>query len=284
MSINNDIKARVPALLERVKEKKPLVHHITNYVTVNDCANAVLAIGGSPIMADDIGEMHDIVSMASALVLNIGTLNERTIESMIIAGKRANELGIPVVFDPVGAGATRMRDKTANRIIDEVKLAVIRGNISEIKAVSGIASRTKGVDAAEEDMLSSGNLDYGKKIAMDLSRRLDCVVAITGPVDIVAEKDKVCFVENGDKMLSTITGSGCVCTSIIAVYCGVTGNYFDAAVAGLISIGIAGEMAREMTAVSNAGSGTYREKLIDSLYLLTAEDIQKRGKVSCHET
>lgn len=284
MSINNGIEARISELLEEVKQKRPLVHHITNYVTVNDCANAVLAIGGSPVMADDTGEVRDIVSISSALVLNIGTLNEKTIESMIIAGKRANELGIPVVFDPVGAGATRLRDKTSNRIIKEIKLAVIRGNMSEIKAISGITSSTRGVDASEEDMLSPDNLDYGKSIASALSHRLDCTVAITGPVDIVAGKDGVCFIENGDKMLSMITGSGCVCTSLIAVYCGVTSNYLDAAVAGVITMGLAGEMARESMVENNAGSGAFRVRLIDSLSCITAKDIQKRGRVRCHES
>lgn len=286
MSTNNDIsiKARVSELLEQVRKKKPLVHHITNYVTVNDCANAVLAIGGSPVMADDIGEVCDIISISSALVINMGTLNERTVESMIAAGKRANELGIPVVLDPVGAGASRLRDKAANRIIDEVKLAVIRGNISEIKAISGIASGTKGVDASEEDILSSGKLDYGKSVASSLSCRLDCVVAITGPVDIVAGKDIVYFIENGDKMLSMITGSGCMCTSLIAVYCGVTDNYLDAAAAGLVTMGLAGEMARESMAEGSFGSGTFRARLIDSLYCIRTDDIQERGRVSCHES
>lgn len=275
MSMN----VNVSGLLEQVKAKKPLVHHITNYVTANDCANVVLAIGGSPIMADDIEEVQDIVSLSSALVLNIGTLNKRTIESMLVAGKKANELGIPVIFDPVGAGATKLRDKTAERIINELKLAVIRGNMSEIKSVSGLGSTTRGVDASEKDILLLGDLNYGKSIADELSSRLDCVVAITGPVDIVSKDGTTYFIENGHKMLSMITGSGCMCTSLIGVYCGVTNNYFEGTVAGVLTMGLAGEMAYESLTEDNRGSGSFRVKLVDSLSRITAKDVLERGRV-----
>lgn len=275
MSMN----VNVSGLLEQVKAKKPLVHHITNYVTANDCANVVLAIGGSPIMADDIEEVQDIVSLSSALVLNIGTLNKRTIESMLVAGKKANELGIPVIFDPVGAGATKLRDKTAERIINELKLAVIRGNMSEIKSVSGLGSTTRGVDASEKDILLLGDLNYGKSIADELSSRLDCVVAITGPVDIVSKDGTTYFIENGHKMLSMITGSGCMCTSLIGVYCGVTNNYLEGTVAGVLTMGLAGEMAYESLTEDNRGSGSFRVKLVDSLSRITAKDVLERGRV-----
>ena len=145
--MNIDIAQKVVELLNRLKNKKPLIHNITNYVTVNDCANILLAIGASPIMADDLKESADITSIASALVINIGTLNERTIESMIASGKKANELNIPVVLDPVGAGASSFRNETTKRILEEIKISVLRGNISEIKFIAGLESEKKGVDA-----------------------------------------------------------------------------------------------------------------------------------------
>lgn len=150
--MNIDIAQKVVELLNRLKNKKPLIHNITNYVTVNDCANILLAIGASPIMADDLKESADITSIASALVINIGTLNERTIESMIASGKKANELNIPVVLDPVGAGASSFRNETTKRILEEIKISVLRGNMSEIKFIAGLESETKGVDASESDL------------------------------------------------------------------------------------------------------------------------------------
>ncbi|HOJ10198.1 MAG TPA: hydroxyethylthiazole kinase [Clostridiales bacterium] len=290
-SKNKSICERIMELLEKVKAIKPLVHHITNYVTVNDCANIVLAIGGSPIMADDIEEVEDIVSLSSALVLNMGTLNIRTIESMLAAGKKANQLGIPVVFDPVGAGATPLRNKTAERIISELKLAVIRGNMSEIKSISGLGSNTKGVDASEKDILLSGDLQYGKNIADKLSSRLGCTVAITGPVDIVTKDGKTFFIENGHKMLSMVTGTGCMCTSLIGVYCGVASNYLEAAAAGILTMGMAGEAAYENIEEGNSassgyggydrhgGSGSFRVKLIDFVSQIRENDILERGRI-----
>ena len=158
-----EINKKIIELLNNVKEKNPLVHHITNYVTVNDCANITLAIGGSPVMAEDINEVRDMVSLSSSLVINIGTLNSISVESMLAAGKRANELNIPVILDPVGAGATSYRTETAKRIISEVKLAVIRGNLSEIKTLYGIETKTKGVDACDSVSVNGNELTEGKR-------------------------------------------------------------------------------------------------------------------------
>ena len=155
--MENEIVIKIGNLLNEVRNKKPLVHNITNYVTVNDCANILLAIGASPIMADDIKEAADITKISSALVINIGTLNERTIESMIASGKKANELNIPVIFDPVGAGASEFRNETTKKILEEVKISVLRGNMSEIKFISGLESSTKGVDASESDINIGNN-------------------------------------------------------------------------------------------------------------------------------
>jgi hydroxyethylthiazole kinase len=277
--MQTDLRAKAAELLGLIKGKQPLVHHITNYVSANDCANTMLAIGASPIMADDMEEVSDIVSLSAALVLNIGTLNARTIASMLKAGKTANARGIPVVLDPVGAGATALRSATAERLLREIQPAVIRGNLSEIKAVSGLGSTTKGVDVSARDKIEAGNMDYGRRIAEDLSSRFNCAVAITGAIDIVAGGGQTCFIENGHPMLSSVTGTGCMCTSLIGAYCAVTGDYVSAAAAGILTMGLAGEMAFEWLSEEDRGTGSFRVKLMDALSRLTAEDILKRGRV-----
>lgn len=234
-----ELKNKLSRILEEVKKQKPLVHHITNYVTVNDCANMVLALGGSPVMADDPKEVEEMVSIASALVLNIGTLNERTMESFILAGKKANERNIPVIVDPVGVGATSLRNLTVDRILKEVRLSVLRGNMSEIKNIYGIESQTKGVDSVDS------SLDGGKEIAMELAKRLACTVAITGAVDIVSNGDKTYAINNGHKMLSSITGTGCMTSSLIGVCCGVEKESIYGALGGIMIMGIAGEKAEK---------------------------------------
>lgn len=252
-----------------VKDKKPLIHHITNYVTVNDCANMVLALGGSPVMADDVQEVTEMVSIASALVINTGTLNSRTIESMLRAGKKANELGIPVVLDPVGVGATSLRTATVKRIISEVQLAVIRGNMSEIKILSGVNVAIKGVD-------SVADAEDGETIARNLANKLNCVIAITGKTDIITDGQQVCFITNGHEMLTKVTGTGCMTTSLIGTYCGANEDYFASAVAGVMTMGLAGELASLQTA---EGIGTYKVKLFDVIYNLSQDRLIKGGKL-----
>ena len=271
--------AKISGLLAMIKDRQPLVHHITNYVSANDCANTMLAIGASPIMADDEDEVADIVSIASALVLNIGTLNSRTIASMRRAGKKANAIGIPVVLDPVGAGATTLRSGTAGMILKEIQPAVIRGNMSEIKAISGLGAATKGVDASARDIQAAQDPDYGRRIAGELAARLNCTVAITGAVDIIAGGGKTYLIANGHSMLSRVTGTGCMCTSLIGAYCAVTKDFMSAAAAGILTMGLAGEMAYEKLPAADRGAGTFRVKLLDALFQLTAEDILKRGNV-----
>lgn len=264
--INNIGKA-----LENIKQKSPLVHHITNYVTVNDCANIVLAIGGSPVMADDIGEVEEMVSFASALVINVGTLNERTIESMIKAGRKANELNVPVILDPVGVGATTLRTNTVKTLLQQVKFTVVRGNMSEIKITAGVEAEIKGVDstASEEGAL---------EIAKGLARRLNTVVAITGARDVITDGTRYCYVDNGHKILSMVTGTGCMTTSLIGAYAGANEDYFLAAVAGIVSMGIAGEKAQESLTDCD-GIGTFKVRLMDNIYKLSNDVIVERGKV-----
>lgn len=269
-----EIREKIFANLSAVKEKSPLIHHITNYVTVNDCANIVLAIGGSPVMADDLEEVAEMVGFASALVLNIGTLNSRTIESMLVAGLRAKELGVPVILDPVGVGATKLRTNTAEKLIRELKPEVIRGNMSEIKVLAGLEVAIKGVDSLADEQDSS-------LIAKKLASELSCVIAITGKTDVVSDGCQVCLLDNGHRILADVTGTGCMTTSLVGTFCGVTNtkDYFTAAVAGIISMGLAGEMA-QASLRHGEGIGTFRARLLDSIYNLTPETLAREGKIS----
>lgn len=265
----------IAALNTQVRQQKPLIHHLTNYVTVNDCANIVLAIGASPIMADDIAEAADITRISSALVLNIGTLNTRTVSSMLASGKAANEAGIPVVLDPVGAGASALRNETTQMLIDEVKLSVLRGNLSEIRFISGLASNTKGVDAAEEDMRDG--LESSVQMAKALAQKLQCTVAITGATDIVTDGARVALIHNGHPKLSSITGTGCMCSSLVGAYCGAGSDAFVAAAAGIASMGIAGEIAYERA--GQIGNGSYHMAILDAISQLDADALRARGKI-----
>ncbi|MBO1685900.1 MULTISPECIES: hydroxyethylthiazole kinase [Clostridium] len=276
--MNIDIAQKVVELLNRLKNKKPLIHNITNYVTVNDCANILLAIGASPIMADDLKEAADITSIASALVINIGTLNERTIESMIASGKKANELNIPVVLDPVGAGASLFRNETTKRILEEIKISVLRGNMSEIKFIAGLESETKGVDASESDLKSDS--DEGIRVAKSLAKRFNCTVAITGVCDIVSDGEKSVTIENGTKMLSNVTGTGCMTTALVGGYlgaCETKEDLFIAAISGIVSMGICGEIAEERA--GSIGLGSFHMAIIDAVSNLDEEDLLKRSKI-----
>ncbi|MFD0713809.1 hydroxyethylthiazole kinase [Paenibacillus sp. GCM10027626] len=273
--MDNNLTLNISGLLSNVRQTKPLVHHLTNYVTVNDCANVTLAIGASPIMADDIEEAAEITAISSALVLNIGTLNKRTIESMLAAGEKANEMSIPVVLDPVGAGASNFRNQTVRMMLERLQFSVIRGNMSEIRYIAGLQATTKGVDASEADLENS--LQSGIDIASGLAAQYNCTVAITGETDIVSDGKTVICIENGHPMLGSITGTGCMCTSLIASFCGSTGDYRMAAVAGLLCTGIAGEHAYENA--GQKGNGSYRTALIDEISKISAQTIHKGAKV-----
>lgn len=259
-------------LLYKVREKNPLIHNITNYVTVNDCANAVLAIGASPIMADDAAEVEEIVSISSALVINIGTLNQRTIASMIMAGKKANELNIPVVLDPVGAGASTLRNKTTQEILSNVKVDVIRGNLSEISFIAGLKASTKGVDTAIVD---------GKNDAVDIAKLVTnkycCVVGITGKVDVISDGFRFAKIANGHKLLSKVTGTGCMTSALVGSFCSVTKDYYTATVAGIAAMGISGEIAFEKAGVM--GTGSFRVSIIDALSNMNNTFFLERGKI-----
>ena len=252
---------------ENVRSTCPLIHNITNYVTVNDCANMVLACGASPIMADDAAEVEDITTICGGLNINIGTLNSRTITSMLLAGKKANLLGHPVVLDPVGAGASQLRTDTANRLLREVKFTVIRGNISEVKTLASGAGTTKGVDADVADKVTEENLDSAVAFAKAFAARTGAVVAITGAIDIVADAHKAYCIRNGHPMMSSITGTGCQLTAN-------PDQPLEAAAAAVCAMGLAGEIAHSRLSPLD-GNSTYRNYIIDAVYNMTPAQLEE---------
>lgn len=263
------LKQDIMKLATKVREEAPLVHNITNYVTVNDCANCILAVGGSPIMADDIEEAKDITAVSKALVLNIGTLNKRTIDSMLSSGKTANQLGIPVIFDPVGAGASAFRNETAKKILEQVKLSIIRGNLSEIAFIAGLETNTKGVDVSKEDE-KKDKIQIARKAA----REFHCTVAITGKEDVISNGKRTALIRNGHPIMAKVTGTGCMTTAITGAYCGVHTDAFVAAVTGIAAMGIAGELSYEKN--QDKGTGSIHIGIIDELSKLNSETIKER--------
>lgn len=258
--------------VERIRLKKPLVHHITNYVTVNDTANVTLAIGGSPIMADDINEVAEITAISSSLLINIGTLNKQTISSMILAGKTANDIHIPVVLDPVGAGASTLRTETTKKLLSEINFAVIKGNISEIRTLAGFQSETKGVDASDVD----SQQDDSKEVAKKLARETNSIVAITGKTDIVTDGQKVILIKNGTTALSKITGSGCMSGSLVATFCATfPDKLLEATAKAIMSMGIAGQRAFIRT--KEYGTGSFHIALIDEISKLNGIILEESG-------
>ena len=267
-------------ILENVAAKKPLVHAITNYVTVNDCANVILAAGGAPIMADDIAEVEEITALCSALVINIGTLNERTIKSMIAAGKKANELHHPVILDPVGAGASALRTETVFALLREVRFSVIRGNISEIKTVAQGSGTTKGVDADESDAISGDTIGEAVRFARALSRKTGAVIAITGAIDVIADSESAYVVRNGHSLMSKVTGTGCMLTALIGCYCGANpADLLDATATAVAAMGLCGELAYERMRAADGGTSTYRMAIIDGISALDAAVLNGGAKI-----
>ena len=261
-------------MLNNVREKSPLVHNITNYVTVNDCANILLACGGSPIMSDDIGETEEITSICGGLNINIGTLNSRTIASMLAAGKKANACGHPVVLDPVGAGASRLRTETAYKLLDEVNFAAIRGNISEIKTLALGAGTTKGVDADVADTVTEETLDNAIAFAKKFSEKTGAVIVMTGAIDIVADGQKAYVIRNGHPMMSRVSGTGCMLSAITAAYLVANPEHpLAAAAAAVCAMGLIGQRAYERLAERD-GNVTYRNYIIDEMFNLSGDELE----------
>ena len=260
-------------LLDNVRRRRPLIHSITNYVTANDCANILLACGGSPIMADDIGEVEEITALCGGLNINIGTLNARTVPAMLAAGKKANELGRPVVLDPVGAGASALRTDTALRLLEQIRFSVIRGNISEIKALAlgrGSAPRasTQGVDADVGDAVTAGTLNEAVRFVKGFAQKTGAVAAVTGAIDIVADADRAYCVFNGHPMMSAVTGTGCQLSAMTAAFAAANPDrVLEAAAAAVCAMGVCGELAHKRLGELD-GNSSYRNYIIDAAYRL----------------
>ncbi len=267
-----------------VREQVPLVHCITNYVTVNDCANILLACGGSPIMADDEQEVEEITSVCGGLTINIGTLNSRTVKSMMLAGKRANALGHPVLLDPVGVGASALRTRTAIKLLETVRFTAVRGNISEIKTLALGSGNTKGVDADVSDAVTEENMERVIAFTGEFSRKTGAVTVITGAVDLAVDGKRAYVIRNGHPMMSKVTGTGCMLSAMMAAY--LTANKdtpLQAAAAAVCAMGIAGERAYEKMLAAHGGSGSYRMFLMDEISNMNAEILEQGARYEVYE-
>ena len=264
--------------LDNVRKNTPLVHNITNYVTVNDVANVLLASGGSPIMSDEPEDVEDITSICGGLSINIGTLNKSSIEGMFLAGKKANELNHPLLLDPVGAGASKLRTDTAVKLMDEVNFTVIRGNISEIKTLALGSGTTKGVDADVADAVSEDNLDAAVNFVKDFAKKSGAVIAVTGAIDLVSDADKCYVIRNGRPEMGKITGTGCQLSGLMTAYIVANpDNLLEAAAASVCAMGLAGEIGWN-NMLPGDGNSTYRNRIIDAIYNMDAETLDKGAK------
>ncbi|MDQ0214388.1 hydroxyethylthiazole kinase [Oikeobacillus pervagus] len=265
------MKDEILRLFSSIQSKHPLVHHITNNVTINDCANVTLAIGGSPVMADAKQEAANMTKLAQSLVLNFGTLGEPSFESMILSGKMANHIEIPVIFDPVGVGATEYRTKRAQELLDQVEVSVVRGNQSEIAALIGEEGSTRGVDAGDIQIDPA-------KLAIHASQKLGAIIAVTGATDIITDGERMVEIHNGHPMMTKVTGTGCMSTSLIGSFSGCTKHLFAAAVAGTSVMSIAGERAYRFLQ-KPVGTATFRMKIIDEISLMTGDIWREEVKI-----
>lgn len=270
--------------LKKVKEKSPLVHCITNYVTVNDCANAILAIGGSPIMSGDAEEVAEIVNIADALVINIGNLIDLQVEAMKISSKQANKTKTPIILDPVGVGVSELRNIITIDLIKNYDIDVIRGNITEIKTIAklfGIIDETniaKGVDVCADDIITDNNLKINGEIISKTAEKLNTVILASGPIDILSDGKTTIAIDGGDEMMPQITGSGCMLSSIVGCCVGAT-NPFDGALLAILSMNNAGEKARKKVDSEKLGTGSFRTFLIDALYNTDGKTLIKESKI-----
>lgn len=262
-------------ILRAVREKAPLIQCITNFVTVNDCANILLAAGASPSMAQDIREVEEAVSGAAGLVCNLGAIDMA--ESMILAGKRANALGIPVVLDPVAAGGTALRRQTSAWLLRELRFAAIRGNASEIRALSGQLSRGCGVDAAAADAITADNLPRSVELIRSLAIETGAVIAVSGAVDLICSADKTVLLKNGCATMGRITGSGCMLTALMGAFCAAAPDSpMDAACAAMAVMGVCGELAEEKRLLLGSGNASFRTYLIDAIFNLSEDQLKER--------
>lgn len=271
--------------LESIRQKNALTHCITNSVTINDCANAVLAIGGSPFMAEDAEELEEVVTIADVLVINIGKLSKNQIESMKISAKKANETQTPIILDPVGVGVTELRNRTTMDLIENYDITAIRGNISEIKAIaklSGVldeSNTAKGVDVNVDDIITEENLKDNAELIRELAEKLDTTILASGPIDILTDGETVIAINNGDEMMPLITGSGCMLSSIVGSCIGGS-NPLEGSLVAILAMNLAGEKARAKVDEKDEGTGSFRVYLIDYLYKTNAESLVNESNIT----
>lgn len=258
---------------EKVRRTAPVVHCITNYVTAPWCADIVLAAGAAPIMADEPDEMAEIASIAGALVLNIGTLRHSSLDAMRLAGAAAVRLGRPVVFDPVGAGASRLRTESALEILRDYHPAVVRGNISEILALSGRAGKSRGVDADPGALVSGERLVESVRLAASLAETWGCVVVISGPYDIISDGTRSCAVGGGDPMMTRITGCGCMESALLGAYLAAEPDAWKAAAAVMAMMSLCGRRAACAARGAGEGTASMRIRLLDAVSLFAGEEL-----------
>lgn len=255
-------------LFDEVRYKRPLIHHITNYVTVNDCANIAICIGAAPVMADAHEEMESMVAISSALVLNIGTLNDRLVESMLIAGKAANKKNIPIIVDPVGAGATIYRTRTVELLLEELKVSILKGNAGEIATMAGSEAKVVGVD-------SHGVSGDPLKICREYASSLNCTVVMTGPQDIISDGKGIYTVDNGHVLMESVSGTGCMASTVVAAFATVSNDKALSSAVALSAFGLAGERA----AVKSSGPASFKCALFDNLAALKGEDLFRGARI-----
>lgn len=262
-------------IVRRTREKRPMVHAITNNVTVNDCANIILAAYGAPTMAQDTREVEEITALSDALVLNLGAL--RAQEAMLLAGKKANALGHPIVLDPVAAGASFLRGETCRKLLHELRIAVIRGNASEIRALALGSETTLGVEVNALDKVTEDNLEASAEMVRAFSRRVGAVVALTGEIDLVTDGTQTAVLRGGCEMMSRITGAGCMLTALMGAYCGANPDRpFAAAVAAVAVMDACGEAAYERVREAMEGTASFRTRLLDAVSLLNEKELETR--------
>ena len=258
-----------------LRKTMPLIHNITNYVTVNDVANILLACGGSPIMSDEVEDVEDITSICNGLNINIGTLHKSSIEGMLRAGKKANDLHHPILLDPVGAGASKFRTETALKLMQELNLAVIRGNISEIKTLALGSGTTKGVDADVSDAVTEENLEQAIEFVKAFSKKTGTIIAVTGRIDLVTDGNRCYVIRNGHPEMGKITGTGCHLSGMMTAF--ITANpdeMLEAAAAAVCAMGLAGEIGWSRMQTGD-GNATYRNRIIDAIYNMTGDILEK---------
>ena len=280
----NDLLKKIDETLKDIREKNALTHCITNSVTINDCANAVLAIGGSPFMAEDAEELEEVVTIADVLVINIGKLSKEQIESMHISSKTANKTNTPIILDPVGVGVTELRNKTTMDLINDYDITAIRGNITEIKAIAKLAgvldesNTAKGVDVNIDDIITEENLKDNGELICELASKLNTTILASGPIDILSDGNLTVAIDNGDDMMPLITGSGCMLSSIVGSCIGGS-NPFDGSLVAILAMNIAGERARAKVDEKDEGTGSFRTYLIDYLYKTDSETLIEKANI-----